>query len=252
MGAQTGSNQIFTNILGSMSSQLHGERLRPVSGMSGCPVGTPSISSRSWFRRGQRLSPVLGLPQGWGREGLGLRVVQLLGPPPEGEAGAGVGTGGVCAEPRKEAGSGPRRACAEPRRRGWAGPGEPVLSPHPCRWRAAARPAVITKDFCMVFCTRCQAACLALRPQPVRQWKPAGLGEVSPTRSSLAVSLGPAGGLSHGGDTDVVLWGRRELGSACQVQQEGLCVHSRLPWVVLGDPFLPSGSGALSAGQGEH
>lgn len=46
--------------------------------------------------------PVLGLPQGWGRgEGLGLRVVQLLGLPREERPGGWVSLGVPALNPER-------------------------------------------------------------------------------------------------------------------------------------------------------
>lgn len=140
MGAQTGSNQIFTNILGSMSSQLHGEETE-------ARVWDVGVSSRDTrhlqpelVQGGARDSHLCwGCPRDGGGEGLGLRVVQLLGLPQKERPGGWVGTGESALSPGRRGWGGPRRACAEP----------PTLQMESC-----AQPAVITKDFCMVFYSR--------------------------------------------------------------------------------------------------
>lgn len=100
MGAQT-ECQILTSILGSVSSQFHGEKAEPMSGMLGCPAGTPG----PWPPAAPR----------------------LLGLPPEDRAG-GLGRPG----------------------RAWA---EPTPLPPP-QMENCTQPAVVTKDFCMVFYSR--------------------------------------------------------------------------------------------------
>ena len=89
-----------------------------MSGMSGCPAGTPSISSWSWFKVGAETLACVGAALGTGeRGGCGAAGGAALGPPPGGEA-RGLGQPGrACPEPREE------------RPEGWVGTGESALSP---------------------------------------------------------------------------------------------------------------------------
>lgn len=87
-----------------------------MSGMLGCPAGTPGISSRSWFKVGAETLACVGAAPGMGeRGGSGAAGGAALGPPPGGEA-RGLGQPGrACPEPREE------------RPEGCVGPGEPAL-----------------------------------------------------------------------------------------------------------------------------
>ena len=88
-----------------------------MSGMLGCPAGTPGISSRSWFKVGAETLACVGAAPGMGeRGGSGAAGDAALGPPPGGEA-RGLGQPGrACPEPREE------------RPEGWVGTGESALS----------------------------------------------------------------------------------------------------------------------------
>lgn len=109
MGAQTGSNQIFTNILGSVSSQLHGEETEARVWDVGVSCRDTRHLQPELVQGGARDSHLCwGCPGDGGGEGLGLRVVQLLGLPQKERPGGWVGTG---------------ESALSPGRRGWGGPG---------------------------------------------------------------------------------------------------------------------------------